>query len=161
MYRLKALTPTARQWKNTKTEFGFLEAVRHCNDAIGKVRNVKHVDAKLSKYVTNRWPEVLRPELESERPSDSAVNWGAVFRACRVRRCGRPIVLHWPCAAAAPRTTERGLWRSGSGQVCLNRERGVCRVLVMLSFPPISVVGSVHTTPELSGLGWGHKNVLS
>ena len=38
---------------------------------------------------------------------------------------------------------------------------GVCRVLVMLSFPPISVVGSVHTTPELSGLGWGHKNVLS
>ena len=28
----------------------------------------------------------------SERPSDSAVDSGAVFRACRVRRCGRPIV---------------------------------------------------------------------
>ena len=39
-----------------QAEFGFLEAVRHCNDAIGEVRNVKHVDAKLSKYVTNRWP---------------------------------------------------------------------------------------------------------
>ena len=92
----------------------------------------------------------------SERPSDSAVDSGAVFRACRVRRCGRPIVSLSMRRSGAKNDGEGTLWRSGSGQACLNRERGVCRVLVMLSFPPISVVGSVHATPELSGLGWGH-----
>ena len=44
----------------------------------------------------------------SERPSDSAVDSGAVFRACRVRRCGRPIVLHWPCACSGAKNDGEG-----------------------------------------------------
>ena len=108
--RLKALTPTARQWKNTQThrraEFGFLEAVRHCNDAIGKVRNVKHVDAKLSKYVTNRWPEVLRPELERAVSARATVRW--IRALCFVlAECGVAVGRSFFTGHAPQRRQER------------------------------------------------------
>jgi hypothetical protein len=48
----------------SEAEFGLQEAERHCYEAISKVRNVKRVDEKLAAYVTNRWSEVLRPELD-------------------------------------------------------------------------------------------------
>jgi hypothetical protein len=44
-------------------EFGFCEAERHCNEAIGKGRN-KRVDHRQWAYWTKRWSGVLRPELE-------------------------------------------------------------------------------------------------
>jgi hypothetical protein len=63
----------------------FQEAVRHCYDAIIKVRSVNSVDEKLSAYVAKRWSEVLRPELaraiarcrDAGIPADKLAEFGA------------------------------------------------------------------------------------
>jgi hypothetical protein len=50
--------------KISEAEFFLQVAERHCYEAISKVRNVKGVDERFAAYVTNRWSEVLRPELD-------------------------------------------------------------------------------------------------